>query len=104
MSEKTKLLIDRLIARTNANAISWEEAPLSGAFEVNLPQNSIRISRDRTNDPKIQVFNEFGTLVEEIDSLQMDDYYAKMNELHEIARRRALKSEEVIKEILEYLE
>ena len=108
-------LAKRLLERTQSGSLSWIGGPQEEQFEANLPRASVRIDAKIGNEYVLSVFNETGTLVDDLRSQSglfvgkdgkyrvLQDDESVLSELYELARRKALKADETIDALLEDL-
>lgn len=124
--ELTKIvrLVDKLFEKTKNNDLKWEVTEKETEFQVGFPESVIRISKEKKSKKSynsydtnpdipyegvIKIFNENGTLIEEITPMTyvgLDSEYMEWRviDLYEMARRQALNVESEIDKILNTLE
>jgi hypothetical protein len=110
MNQKLAKLVDRLQERTNSNHIQWQRAD-RGVFTVSFPNYSIDISGDEWVTV-LRICNSEGEIIEAVSSDELPqnsesvsvDNGMKLRELHKLARRSALRSDEAIDDLISVLE
>ena len=110
---KTAILVERLHQSTVKGAVPWEETEEKGVYQAAFPPYSIRISErdDGTPEPDyvLSIYNEEGTLVDEIVPSVVHEYipsgesYRLFKSMYETARRIAMGLEAALDKILEAL-
>lgn len=115
--EKLAKLAVKVHQNTVSGKINWEETAKSGVYQAEIAGASIQIHQEQTDtwefDIIIQVFNEEGNLVEAFSDGDIKQYFVAgpfdeqppsafrlMQETFEVARRRALGTEQVLDGIL----
>lgn len=109
-------LVNQLVKKTEAGQIDWKQSPDENAFLVSFKKNSVKLIRGPTSTANplytIEVIGGDGNVVESFDDFTLDidqggipdgEFYSKMRELHELARRRAFGADKVLNEILKDL-
>lgn len=111
--EKQIQLVRLLLTKTNEGKLQWKETTNELAFQTSFAQNSVWVlERPRAGDPDyvISLINGTGTVVESFSDIDLREasgdtgWYTILRELFEKARRSALGSDIVLKEILSSLE
>jgi hypothetical protein len=110
MNQKLFKLVEMLYERTKSNAVQWQRAD-RGVFTVSFPNYSIDISGDEWVIV-LRIYNSEGEIIETISSDELQqgvdtlnaDYGMKMRELHKLARRSALRSDEAIDDLISVLQ
>ncbi len=112
----TKLakIIVKLVERTKAGSVTWEETGNRGVFQAAFPGYTIQVfSRENEDDPDVldyivRIVNEEGNVLEEVADLElrevMEHPLSTMKELYGLARRSALGVDEALNRILSSLE
>ena len=106
MQERIATLIDRLHAKTKARALAWERNP-EGNFQTSFPDYTVELSEDDDLNFWIQIYNEEGEKVEAVSDTglrRLGMSSTKLLELHDMARRMALGSDEAIEKLIAALE
>lgn len=109
--EKHRTLVRNLIERTNSGKIRWEESTQEGVFQVSFPEYTLVIEIVETmnsgNDISIGVYNGVGSLVDSLTDTSISDgggqWYSRMKDLYDTARRQALGADKALDEILKSL-
>jgi hypothetical protein len=108
-----KKLVEALIAESKNGSLEWE--PMSGqrSFTVPLRKGSVAIrhcSYEEEDWYEISILNDQGVEVETLTNSKLDEdegwtrkWYEILQQLFDLARRKALKSDEVLSDILEEL-
>jgi hypothetical protein len=107
-NDKYAQIVDRLIYKTNQREIEWKEGVYPGAFQVSFPNYSLtlipREGQDDTTDYIIGIIDSDGHTIDTFSDVDLGgDYYAKMAELYQNARRQALGVDKALDEILDEL-
>ena len=124
--KKLATLTKRLYERTLAGSIDWEETALNDVYQTSLADYSLRISLEESqtlevsqssvqSDVKIAIVNDVGSVIESFldedlspewfHEIGVNEHpYKIMYSIYEIARRRALGSEQAINDILKELD
>lgn len=112
-NEKHRRLVETLHSKTAEGKLDWREADfqlVNEAYQIDLAMNSLRISKTTNQDGAelivINLLNSDGRIVESFSDEDIDTdhrYYNMMKDLHEMASRRALGSDEVLDSILSEL-
>ena len=118
ISTKTGQLVSVLLEKTRLGQIPWEATNIENVFQASFPNSSVQISERRPSrddsvsaeldfDMVLSIHNEEGTLVEEIDDIDLrsihQNAFKDLQELYVLARRYALGTEQVIDNILSAL-
>jgi predicted P-loop ATPase len=115
--EKQKRLVDLLLERTNEGKLEWREAVQPDSYQVALRDKLVRIMKERGRnedepDYIIELVDDEGKVVDAFTDVQLwtsnaEDnkipWFARMRDLHDLARRTALGSEKVLNDILNEL-
>jgi hypothetical protein len=115
--EKQKQLVELLLKRSKQNQLDWQEAIPSDAFQVALSDKTVRIrATPDTDDPGaydylIELANSDGRVVDEFshmtlyysDATRTSEWMTKMRDLYDMARRKALRSDQLLNEVLSEL-
>lgn len=111
-------LIDRLYAKSEKGEIAWAETAQEGMFAVSFPNYTVTIAEVQgenfdERDYQIAISDSTGKLVESFTDADVargmpdvprSEFYNRMRQLHEMARRIALGADKALREILEKLE
>lgn len=99
-------LLPTLIKKTQQRKLAWQVGDDTSVW-LKIGENIIQVesySTSRANLIKVQVRNSDGTVVDEMmsddDDLSWDSYFS----LFSMARRTALKSDEIVSDIISRLE
>jgi len=108
--KKLSTLVTNLLRSSNLGTVSWEETAKKNAYQAAFGTNVLQISSSGEIDYKIAIFDENGVEIESFEDTDIAEYfdedgpaYKVMGELYDVARRRALGSEQAIDEILAIL-
>lgn len=116
---KLATLVSRLLEKTREDKLNWERTPRDGVFQVAFPEYVVKIFSRQSRMPDeenpenlpdyvIQVFDEKGQLEEFTDidlrGVIEGGAFKPMQELHSLARRKALGTDKAIDKILSSLE
>lgn len=113
LKKKYRVMVDSLYRKTFAGSLDWDITFL-GHLEVNVGNYSIRLSeyKDEEGEPfeKIEILGSNEKLIDGFtDSFlnketppeaDFPNYYMKMKDLHQQARRKAMGLDQAIDEIL----
>jgi hypothetical protein len=109
--DRQRRLVERLLDRTRAGELSWEETVEDNTFQVSFSKNSVQIryvDLHRGSEYQISIIDDRGQITEVFSDVQLHlednntprPWRAIMHEIYSSARRRALKADEVIDSIL----
>lgn len=109
--DRQKRLTERLLEKTRAGELDWQESPASEAFQVSFTKYSTQISHaELGNDDlfRIEIIDKYGRIAESFSDqdLRFDgenyntNWYSIMNEIFNGARRRVLGADEALDSIL----
>jgi hypothetical protein len=118
MATKYLQLLDRLIKKTEAGELKWEEAAASNAFQVSFPNYAVILSEAEgesdTVDYIVELVNSDGRVIDRFSDVTLEGtdpsarnapgHFNRMKSLFEVARRQALGVEQALDEILRQLE
>jgi hypothetical protein len=110
MEPNVAKLVEKLHERTKSNEVQWQRAD-RGVFTVSFPNYSIDVGGDEWVIV-LRIYNSEGEIIETVSSDEISqesgssnvDYGTKLRELHRLARRSALRSDEAIDELISLLE
>lgn len=100
-------IIKRLLELTQQGAIHWARGSRRSVepFSINLTESTIRL-RSRDDDQAapylVQILNDEGILIETIQA-ETEDEIDMLSELYRLARREALRVDDVISSVLREL-
>jgi hypothetical protein len=108
-NEKYQKIVDRLIDRTAKRQIEWKEGVNSGVFQVSFPNYSLILGQHDmvtgSFDYIISIIDADGNTIDTFSDIDLGgDYYPKMGELYQNARRQALGVDKALDEILDELD
>jgi hypothetical protein len=103
--ERLLELASLLFEKTKTGEIAWEKTSFDETFQTSFPKYSVRIQKVK-GAPTLFLFNEDGDLIEELSyveaflSLGSEN---RLNELFELARRKAMGVDQALDELLREL-
>lgn len=109
--DRQKRLVERLLDRSRADEMAWEETPEDDVFQVSFSKSRVQISKIRRqnfNDYQIRITDEIDITTEifsdynldKDDGLGSSKWRDGMGELHDLARRKALRADDILDSIL----
>lgn len=107
--EKLLEIAVKLLERTRAGEIPWSETADTKKFSAAYPEYAVTISIDDYNvDYVFSVANEKGIQIESVDTDKLRGLGSEifstgrrtLSQLHGLARRQALKSDEILDDLL----
>lgn len=105
--QKIVLIIEKLIDKTSAGKIGWDETELENVYQAVFPEYSVRIW-PRGDDFMLGIFNAQGALLEEVSDVDLADdlseSYRILKDLHHSAKRAAMGVEQALDGLLLSLE
>ncbi len=101
MTELTRSLVERLLAKTKAGEISWRESVRPGEYTASFPSSSVGIVFDNAGY-RLRLYNDAGILIDET-PIKRVPALSQMMELLGLARRQALRVDETLQELLKEL-
>lgn len=101
-NQKFNLILDSLLTRSEQNQLNWKTTGDQLTFLLALKDSSISIFNE-TGLIRFEFRNERGEKVEEHLLLYSDHDFEKAQKLYDLARRKALNSDETIDRIIEQL-
>lgn len=119
MATKYLQLLDRLIKKTEAGELKWEETAASNAFQVSFPNYTVILSEVESGDDAIdyvvELVNSDGRIIDRFSdvTLQQTDpntsgerllHFNRMKGLFEASRRQALGVDQALDELLRELD
>ncbi len=108
-NKKFEIILDSLLKRTREDELNWKTTASSSKYLLVLSDSSIVINLDKDLVERelieFEFKNERGETVEsvEVDSTKNEKNYDRSAELYELARRKALKSDDTIDKIIKQL-
>jgi len=108
-NEKYQQIVDRLIDRTERHEIEWKEGVTSGVFQVSFPNYSLTLGQHDmvtgSFDYIISIIDAAGNVIDTFSDADLGgDYYPRMGDLYQNARRQALGVDMALDEILDELD
>jgi hypothetical protein len=115
MDKKTKLA-QRLVRKTLEGDLNWEQTEKEGVFQTSFPDHSLRVLKRPVSGPDrdeiivIQIFDELGAVVEEIESSDVATGFSSnlsrgdLEKMYEEARKKAMNVEESLDRLIKYLD
>ena len=101
-NEKIAAIADKLLEKSAKGEVAWSDTADARTFSVVFPDYSISVRSDY-DYYEMSVHDERGNVVESLSGIMNEENYSKLRTLFESARRSALKSDEVLDNILERL-
>jgi hypothetical protein len=114
--DKRQQVVQLLSQKTKEGKLDWREAVKGDAFQVALTDKVLRIREVPPHDPDpddipdyaIDLVNGNGKVVDTFRDTQLGDegsgyWWQKMHDLYEMARRKALRSDELLDEAVSEL-
>jgi len=110
-----KKLVGTLIEGSKAGRLRWEPMSVEERFSVSLSKGGIIIDyvqnrEDGDDRYTVSVLNSYGVVVETFTDADLDRdealgirWFSEMQDLYDLARRKALKSDEVLNDLLQEL-
>ena len=94
-----------LLEQTRHDKINWSEIPVSeNSFYTAYPDYTIRITKNTRDGHKLSIHSQKGTEIDAISSrVRFSDMASMLEEIFNIARRGALKTEDVLDDVLNRL-
>jgi hypothetical protein len=106
--EKLATLVSRLLERTTAGKLNWEETARSHFYQVAFPEYVVQIGPTDEGIPILQLRNKDNVLMEQVSARQLyqhlTDAELQMQELYTAAMRKALNTDKALDDILSSLE
>lgn len=106
-NQKFHIILDSLLERTQKEELNWKTTANSSKYLLALNDSSITIDSYESFDGIKITFsfrNEKGEAVESMEVLESEDEIFKhSSKLYDLARRKALKSDETIDRIIKQL-
>jgi hypothetical protein len=90
-----------ILEKTQEGKLTWERLS-SGAFATIIGRSNIVVDQTKNSNIMMRITNEDGLVVETLSSHDRLDQ--TLEELYELARRRALRVDEVLSEIKQSLD
>ncbi|MGE5270661.1 MAG: hypothetical protein ACM3JG_13420 [Thiohalocapsa sp.] len=118
MTTKYLQLLDRLIQKTDAGELAWEETAAGDAFQVSFPNYAVILSEAETPttiDYVVELVNADGRIIDRFSDVTLERtdpssqrggprHFDRMKALFEVARRQALGVDKALDEILRELD
>ncbi|WP_156945676.1 hypothetical protein [Roseicyclus elongatus] len=115
--EKWSKLVDKLVDQTRSGSLQWAESAKSNEYILNVGDNNIKLGSAQNRDEQVlyyvRIENGFGEVVEQFDDEDLDgvmakpypeNYFGKLEDLHSKVRRQVTGADEILDEILEWLQ
>lgn len=108
-NDKYYALVDRLISKTNQEAVDWKESGFPNGFQVSFPNYSLILSEQEDDvgsvDYVVRIIDSNGTVIDRFSDADLGgEYFSRMSELYQRARRQSLGVDKALDEILSELE
>jgi hypothetical protein len=109
-------MIELLLARTKEAKVKWEETATEGVFQMAFPLYVVQLAEissaaGQPTDYVVRVFDQGGSLVEQVADTDLQEHFSRSNEafrimrdLYNEARRSAKGVNTAIRSILDALE
>src|SRR4051812_26197174 len=110
---KQWLLLKRLIERTVAGRVKWEETPASNTYQTSFPNHTVKVAESRGAAPDepdyfLSIVDEEARVLDrasdsdlrEIADSEGASAFQKMRELYRLARRDAMGAERALDDIM----
>src|SRR5262245_40054636 len=112
--DKMVRLLTQLRKKSEAGVVDWQPTSEDDTYQASFPNYTVRIlerlARDEI-DIVLQILNEEGRLIEEVSDPQLNKIapfegqaFGFMRDLHQMARRKAMKVDVALDQILSDLE
>jgi len=106
--DQHKKLVEILLRRSQAGDFSWKETADDNAFNFSVGKNAVRITKVdgfRGDDIIVSLINSSGEVADyfsdtDLDGSEPGEWYRRMTELFETARRNALGADKILNEII----
>lgn len=105
MTDEEKLLqiATRLLERTEAGGVQWNETADESMFETSMERYSVNVFKTKDGFPGLSVVNDSGRVIDTLVLNFAQEGSETLNNLHELARRDALRVEGALDDILKTL-
>jgi hypothetical protein len=104
--DRQRKLVDLLYERSQEGILDWKETPVENRFQVSFATNGVQIE-ERGHDVNVYIIDGSGNRVDSFNDnsirISGENYYAKMLEICNLARRKARNTEKVLDDILDEL-
>lgn len=102
-------LVRRLIARTAAGEVNWKPTPSNTTFAVHFGEFSLTVDReedfeDRREYVVFELLNENGDRIDSFSVGEGEQDWSDATDLHDRARRKAIRVDEAISAIMSKLD
>lgn len=113
--ERQKHLVERLLNKSRSGELAWRESIRPDEFQVAFPSSGVQIRSTKSGnftDFHISLIDSSGRVVDGFGNDQLDrdgpyksgSWSRPLSELYELARRSALRADDVIDSILVEIE
>lgn len=103
INERMLELARRLLQKAEARQIDWEDDDWNDGYSISLNGNRVTVSLS-SSDYVLSIFNEDGKFIDSISDtdIENNNIYSEelIKKIYNFARRGALKSDELIDDIL----
>ena len=102
-------LIQTLYTLSQKDKLDWQESANDGSFYVAFPTYSVVLTQSITGSViGVEVLNESGRIIESVTVRDIPDLpdmslFPQVQKLYELARKKALKTDEIMTDLLESL-
>ena len=104
--EKIDQLVAKLTDLTETGRLAWEETAEEGTFLASVGKFVVTLGEEGPNWPRyrFRILDAAGRMVDEAVRNLDDEDRDRLQQLHELARRKALNVEEALSDLLSSLE
>jgi hypothetical protein len=102
-NQKFEAILDSLLKHSEEGKLEWKSTGAKDSYLLPLKDSAISVRKDLFGHVVINFRNEKGEIVENITIESYETHYEKANKLYDLARRKALNTDETIDRILEQL-
>lgn len=107
MTSKPARFVTLLYEKTLNGELNWEPTETEDVYQCAFPNYSVRIS-ERGADYVVTIYNEQGTVIEEMTDVtlkdEIDNSFEKMRQIYDTARRVAMGVDKALDDLLSYLD
>src|SRR4051794_38808398 len=103
MNDKERLLLARLIERTQSGKIDWQENLRAKSFVVHFPGLSVHLSSDANEGYQLYVRDDRANYVTYIDEQTSEESASQLEKLYKLASEHVYRREEKLDALLREL-